>query len=107
MKPWAALLPALDPTIMGWKERGWYLGDHAPQLFDRAGNAGPSVWLNGRVVGGWGQRADGEVVFRLLEDVGRDAVAMVEAEVERLTAWLGGQRVVPLFRTPLERSLVE
>jgi hypothetical protein len=105
--PWAALLPALDPTIMGWKDREWYLGGHAPQLFDRAGNAGPSVWLNGRVVGGWGQRPDGEVVFRLLEDVGRDGTAMIEAEGERLTDWLGGQRVVPLFRTPLERSLVE
>jgi hypothetical protein len=106
-KAWAALLPALDPTIMGWKERGWYLGDHAPQLFDRAGNAGPSVWVSGRVVGGWGQRPDGEIVFKLLEDVGRDGVALVEAEVDRLTAWLGGQRVVPLFRTPLELALVQ
>jgi hypothetical protein len=107
VKPWAALLPALDPTIMGWKERNWYLGDHAPELFDRAGNAGPSVWLSGRVVGGWGQRPNGEVLFKLLEDVGRGGVTMVEAEVERLTSWLGGQRIVPLFRTPLERSLVE
>ena len=87
-------------------ERG-DLGDHAPALFDRAGNAGPSVWLHGRVVGGWGQRPDGEIVFGLLEDVGREGTAMIETEVERLTAWLGGQRVVPLFRTPLERSLVE
>jgi hypothetical protein len=107
VKPWAALLPALDPTIMGWRERAWYLGKHAPELFDRAGNAGPSVWLNGRVVGGWGQRPDGEVVFKLLEDVGRDGTAMIEAEVARLATWLGGQRVVPLFRTPLERTLVE
>jgi DNA glycosylase AlkZ-like len=107
VRPWAALLPALDPTIMGWKGRDWYLGDHGPALFDRAGNAGPSVWVNGRVVGGWGQRKDGEVVFKLLEDVGRDGAALVEAEVERLTSWLGGQRVVPLFRTPLERTLVE
>jgi hypothetical protein len=105
--PWAALLPALDPTIMGWKERAWYLGGHGPQLFDRAGNAGPSVWLSGRVVGGWGQRPDGELVYKLLEDVGRDGTAMIEKEIERLTEWLGGQRVVPLFRTPLERTLVE
>ena len=25
-RPWAALLPTLDPTTMGWKERDWYLG---------------------------------------------------------------------------------
>ena len=24
--PWAALLPPLDPTTMGWYEREWYLG---------------------------------------------------------------------------------
>ncbi|MFV1963178.1 MAG: winged helix DNA-binding domain-containing protein, partial [Acidimicrobiia bacterium] len=27
--PWVALLPSLDPTTMGWKERDWYLGDEA------------------------------------------------------------------------------
>ena len=26
--PWIALLPPLDPTTMGWKERDWYLGPH-------------------------------------------------------------------------------
>ena len=103
--PWAALLPALDPTVMGWAERGWYLGEHAPALFDRSGNAGPTVWWDGRVVGGWGQRPDGEVVVRLLEDVGGDATAAVEAETARLQAWLGGMRVTPRFRTPLEREL--
>ena len=53
---WVALLPALDPTVMGWKERSWYLGDHQERLFDRNGNAGPTVWADGRVVGGWAQR---------------------------------------------------
>ncbi len=32
--PWAALLPTLDPTTMGWKERAWYLGTHQRSLFD-------------------------------------------------------------------------
>ena len=27
--PWVALLPVLDPTVMGWKERGFYLGPMA------------------------------------------------------------------------------
>src|SRR5262249_59404707 len=49
--PWVALLPALDPTPMGWAGREWYLGEHAKALFDRSGNVGPTVWCGGRVVG--------------------------------------------------------
>lgn len=104
-KPWVALLPGLDPTVMGWKHRDWYLGPHGPALFDSAGNAGPSVWCDGRIVGGWGQRPSGEVVFRLLEDVGAGACAAVEAEAERLGPRLGAVRVAPRFRTPLELEL--
>src|SRR5580700_143019 len=29
LEPWAALLPALDPTAMGWRERAWYVGAEA------------------------------------------------------------------------------
>ncbi|MER7704246.1 winged helix DNA-binding domain-containing protein [Kitasatospora sp. NPDC097605] len=105
-EPWAALLPALDPAVMGWRGRDWYLRpEDVPALFDRAGNAGPTVWWCGRVVGGWAQRADGEVVWRLFEDVGAGARAAVAAQAERLAAWLGEVRVTPRFRTPLEREL--
>lgn len=103
--PVAALLPGLDPTPMGWQDRSWFLGPHAPPLFDRTGNVGPTVWWAGRIVGGWAQRQSGEIVYRLLEDVGADAVRAVEAEVARLGAWLGPLRVTPRFRSPLEREL--
>jgi hypothetical protein len=104
-EPWAALLPALDPTPMGWRERGWFLGAHGPALFDRNGNIGPSVWWDGRVVGGWAQRPDGEIAVRVLEDVGADAEAAIEREAARLADWYGEVRAVPRFRTPLEREL--
>ncbi len=103
--PWVALLPALDPTVMGWVDRGWYLGPHATALFDRTGNAGPTVWYDGRVVGGWAQTSTGEVRYRLLEDAGRETAARVERAAAELTAWLGPVRVTPRFRTPLEREL--
>lgn len=104
-EPWVALLPGLDPTIMGWKHRDWYLGDRARMLFDTNGNAGPTVWCEGRAVGGWAQRRSGEVAFQLLEDVGTEAEAAVEAEAARLQAWLGDVRVTPRFATPLQRRL--
>jgi hypothetical protein len=103
--PWIALLPALDPTVMGWVQRDWYLGPYGPALFDRSGNPGPTVWCAGRIVGGWAQRPDGRVVVRLLEEVGRVEGAAIDAEAERLTDWLGPVRVTPRFRTPMEREL--
>lgn len=105
VEPFAAFLPALDPTVMGWKERAWYLGDHEHALFDTNGNAGPTVWWDGRIIGGWTQRRDGEIAFRLLEDVGADATAAIEGEVAELARWLGELRVAPRFPTPLHREL--
>ncbi|CAL9427812.1 winged helix DNA-binding domain-containing protein [Streptomyces sp. enrichment culture] len=107
-KPWAALLPGLDPTAMGWQGRDWYLAPELrPALFDRSGNVGPTVWWNGRVIGGWAQRADGEIVWRLLDEegVGRETHTAIEAAAERLTGWLGPTRITPRFRTPLEKQL--
>ncbi|AYF75655.1 winged helix DNA-binding domain-containing protein [Nocardia yunnanensis] len=120
-EPWAALLPALDPTPMGWQSRDWYLGEHKSALFDTNGNVGPTVWWNGRIIGGWAQRPDGEIVWRLLEDAGSEAEKAVAteaektvaaeaekaiaAEAERLRGWYGDVRPIPRFRTPLEREL--
>jgi hypothetical protein len=104
-EPWVALLPTLDPTTMGWKQRDWYVGPHERVLFDRNGNAGPTVWCDGRVVGGWSQRRDGEIVFELLEDVGAEPVGAVEAEAARLRDWLGDVRFAPGFLPPFQRSL--
>lgn len=104
-RPWVALLPALDTTTMAWKERAFYLGGHAPDLFDSDGNAGPTVWVDGRVVGLWAQRASGEVVHRLLEDLPRDRVHEVDAAAASLTAWLAGDRVFPRFPNDRYREL--
>ena len=90
---------------MGWKERDWYFGGHIPDLFDRNGNAGPTIWLDGRVVGGWIQTPGGSVAFRLLEPVDSEAAGMIEVEVRQVEQWLEGTVVTPRFRTPLEREL--
>lgn len=98
---WCALLPGLDPTIMGWKVRGWYLGDHGPLLFDSNGNAGPTVWVDGRVVGGWRQDEGGAVEIQILEDVGAEARATLDEKADHLEKWLDGRRVTPRFPSPL------
>lgn len=102
-----SLLPGLDPTPMGYTDRAWFLGAHGDALFDRNGNVGPTVWLDGRIVGGWATDASGVVRTRLLEQVGARATEAVAHEAAALTRWLDGVSVTPRFRTPLERTLAD
>jgi hypothetical protein len=113
-EPWAALLPSLDPAVMGWAMPGrdWFLGagsrdasDERSGLYDRNGNVGPTVWWAGRVVGGWAQRRDGTIAYRLFDDIGaegQDAIADLAGQLE---VWLGDVRVSPRFPTPLDKGL--
>jgi len=101
---WAALLPVLDPTVMGWKSRGFYLGAHEPALFDRNGNAGTTAWWNGRAIGCWVQDPAGEVEVRLLETVPASARAALQVEADRLTNWLGGDRVSTVYPSPAMKN---
>lgn len=105
--PWCALLPGLDPTTMGWFERDWYLGQHRGQVFDSNGNAGPTAWWNGQVVGGWWQDYDARVRLQLLEDPGRDALRALHQRADELTDWLDGVRISPRFPSPLSKSGVK
>jgi len=104
-EPWVSFLPALDPTPMGFIDRGWFLGSHASALFDRTGNIGPTVWSDGRIVGGWAQRKNGAIGYKLLEDVGAEAEGAIQSAAHELRQWLDPVRVTSRFRTPLEREL--
>ena len=96
--PWVALLPVLDPTVMGWKSRGFYLdAAHVPHLFDSNGNAGTTAWVDGRVVGCWVQDAAGVVEVRYVETVPKAAQRALAVEAARLTAWLDGVRVGTVY----------
>jgi hypothetical protein len=106
-EPWVALLPGLDSTPMGWQQREWFLGSHAARLFDRTGNVGPTLWWDGRIVGGWGYDLDGQIVCRFLEDVGSEAVVAAEQAAARLASVLGPVRLTARTRgmTWLEQEL--
>lgn len=98
--PRALLLPALDPTTMGWKDRGFYLGEHAAELFDRNGNGGQTAWWDGRIVGGWVLREDTVRVIPL-EDLSLAAEAALANRADELVAWLGDDRPNAGFPSPL------
>jgi hypothetical protein len=102
---WSILLPGLDPTPMGWKERGWFIGAHGDALFDNTGNIGATIWCNGVVVGGWAQRPDSAIVHRLLDDVDDAGRIAVQAQLARARPHLACTTVTPRFRSTLDREL--
>ena len=103
--PAAALLPTLDPTTMGWKERGFYLApDDVPYLFDTVGNAGTTAWWDGRIVGCWVQDDAGRVQVVLRGDPGARARRGLDDEAERLTAWLDGEVVGTVYKSRLMKG---
>lgn len=105
--PWVALLPGLDPTTMGWKQRDWYLPAAAADVFDRNGNAGPTIWVDGQIVGAWAQAPDGEIRTRLLVDVGAAARDAVAARAAELADWVGDTRFTVRFPGRIHARLLD
>lgn len=106
-EPWVNLLPALDPTAMGWKERSWYLdSDIATRIFDRSGNIGPTVWADGCIVGGWVQRPDGDIAVEVLRTLDARHQRALDIEIERLTALVSEATIRVRFPAPNQKDLL-
>ena len=104
-QPWAALLPVLDPTTMGWKQRDFYLKPElVPYLFDSNGNGGSTAWWNGQIVGCWVQDDDARVRVLLREKLSRQAREALDTEAERLTDWLGGTVIASVYKSALMKG---
>lgn len=103
-EPWCALLPGLDVSTMGWVDRDWYLDGLRDRVFDTRGNAGPTAWVNGRVVGAWRQSEDGRVLLEIAADVDRGARQELQRKADALTEWLDGTVVKPRFPSPLTKD---
>lgn len=101
---WVALLPGPDVTTMGWFDREWYLEGLRHQVFDRNGNAGPTAWADGRVVGSWAHDSDGRVQVRLATDVTAAARKALQRKADELTEWLSEVQVKPRFPAPLSKG---
>jgi hypothetical protein len=106
---WATLLPSLDPTVMGWKQRQWYAGEHGRfghTVFDRNGNAGNSIVADGVVVGTWAHRLDGSVAVQYLEAVTTAHRNHVDDSIDRYLVGVADTVVRPRYPAPLQRDLM-
>ena len=102
---WVALLPSLDPTTMGWKDRAWYLDPACADAFDSVGNAGATIWADGRVVGAWAMGEDGSFRAHYFLDVDASTRAAVEEEAEWLRSLLGETRFSVRFPGHMQKAL--
>jgi hypothetical protein len=106
IEPWIAVLPGLDPTIMGWKQRDWYLPSTSMEVFDRAGNGGPSLWVDGRVVGAWAQAKDGTIHTHYFERVAAARRREIDQRIEELKTWIGDTRFTVRFPGDIHAKLL-
>lgn len=97
VEPWVAVLPGLDPTIMGWKLREWYLPKTSLEVFDTVGNGGPSLWVDGRVVGAWAQSKEGSIHTHYFERVAASRRREIDQRIEQLKSWIGDTRFTVRF----------
>ncbi len=105
VSPTATLLPALDPTPMGWKARDWFLAIDPGHIYDRAGNIGPTLWWDGEIIGSWATTPDGLITTKVIAERGAEAHTAIDHAATQLHARLGGTVVTPAVRTPLEHAL--
>jgi hypothetical protein len=106
IEPWVAVLPGLDSTIMGWKQRDWYLPTTSMKVFDSAGNGGPSLWVDGRVVGAWAQSKDGTIHTHYFERVAAARRREIDRRIDELKSWIGDTRLTVRFPGDIHARLL-
>ena len=91
--PVVNVLPALDPYMMGYKDRERYLHPkHDKMIFDRSGNATSTILMDGRVVGVWDLEEPVVKIF-FLEEIGKDIRKKVRARVSDMGKFITGKPV--------------
>ena len=90
------LLPALDSYIMGYKERDRLLSSrHYDLVFDRSGNAAPTILLDGKVAGVWDFSGDKKplVKFLLFEQAENSIKTEIHSKAQQIGGFIADKEV--------------
>jgi hypothetical protein len=88
------LLPTLDPYLMGYRDRERYLDPSKYDfVFDRSGNAAPTIMLDGRVIGIWDFEQDAEptIKIHLFEKESGDVLKEIHLKARRIGGFIAGK----------------
>lgn len=85
-----ALLPPKDSYVMAYGDRSRFLDQaYRERVFDRAGEAYGTVWLDGAIVGTWYvQLREEHIAVRLFEPLDPEALGLLDEETRRLGRFL-------------------
>ena len=86
----------LDPYIMGYKDRIRYVNlKHKEKIFDRAGNAAPTILLNGNVIGVWQADEKSHPLFRfyLFEERNENIIKQINKKAAEIGEFITTQKV--------------
>jgi hypothetical protein len=93
-KPQVHLLPALDPYLMGFKDRQRFLDDaRSAWVYDRSGNATNSILINGRITGVWDwvDQKEPEIKFHLFSKTETDTKKIITSKAIQLGHFIFGK----------------
>lgn len=95
-KPIINFLPALDPYMMGYKDRERYLSnEYYYHVFDRSGNATSSILLNGEVIGIWdfNENEDPQIRMFLFEEVKKSVLKDIHTSAQQVGKFISEKNV--------------
>lgn len=90
-KPQVHLLPALDPYLMGYKDRKRLLDpSRSPWIYDRSGNATNAILVSGRIAGVWDwiDQKGPEIRFHLFADAKTQTKKIILSKTKQLGRFL-------------------
>src|SRR4029453_13658717 len=84
----------------------WYLPTTSSEVFDRAGNGGPSLWVDGRVVGAWAQTKDGPIHPHFFGGGATARQRQIDKRINELKSWIGDTRFTVRFPGDIHARLL-
>jgi len=107
--PHVALLPTLDPLTTGYARKDRFVDDAVrPYIYDKAGNAAASVFVDGQAVGVWdttGAQEPGMLLFLPVE-LPLDVRDRIHAAVSELGCSIYGE-AAPVSESPTMQPLAD
>jgi|GEM_PF-231103 len=110
--PSIALLPCLDPLLMGYRRRGRFIDDeHRPFVFDSAGRATAIVLVDGHVTGVWDTAIEPEprMLVHLFGETPANWISAIADLAEATGRFIHAQEVdvtfVPMMQLLTERPM--